>query len=222
MSNQLSESPSLPSKSLQCSVLVLNKAYVPVHVISARRSIILLYRELAEVIHIEDGIFNNFDFEKWVEYSDFLSEEKQPNDDWIQGTSFEMMVPRVVRLYRYDRVPKQTLRFNRRNLFARDENTCQYCNKVFPVSQLSFDHVIPRSRGGETSWSNVVCCCLRCNTVKGNRTPKEAEMKLIRKPVKPFFSPILTAKMENPKYKIWGSFVQIGKSSHVDDCELII
>lgn len=196
------------SSALHCSVLVLNKAYVPVHVISARRAIVLLYRELAEVVHVEDGIYNCFDFETWTEYSDFLSEQKSELDDWILGTRFDLMVPRVLRLYRFDRVPRQTLRFNRKNLFARDQNRCQYCDIEFPVAQLSFDHVIPKSRGGETDWFNVVCCCLKCNSVKGNRTPREAEMKLLRKPVKPFFSPTLSIKMENPKYQIWSSFIR--------------
>ena len=196
------------SKALQCSVLVLNKAYVPVHVVSARRSIVLLYRELAEVVHVEDGLYNNFDFETWMEYSEFLSESKTDFQDWVRGTGFELMVPRVVRLYRYDRVPKQTLRFNRKNLFARDQNRCQYCSKEFPTHQLSFDHVVPKSRGGDTSWFNVVCCCLKCNSVKGNRTPKEADMQLLRKPAQPYFSPVLSIKLEDPRYKIWGSFIQ--------------
>ena len=192
---------------LYCSVLVLNKAYVPVHVVSARRSIVLLYRELAEVIHIEDGLYNNFDFETWLEYSEFLSESKNDLDDWIQGIQFELMVPRVIRLYRYNRVPKQTLRFNRKNLFARDQNRCQYCDLEFPTHQLSFDHVMPKSRGGDTSWSNVVCCCLKCNSTKGNRTPHEADMQLIRKPTQPYFSPVLSLKLADPKYHIWRSFI---------------
>lgn len=208
------------SNALKCSVLVLNKAFVPVHVVNARRSITLLYRELAEVIHIEDGLYNNFDFETWMEYSTFLAEEKDDINDWLRGINFELMVPRVVRLYRYDRVPKQTLRFNRKNLFARDHHRCQYCSRQLPTHQLSFDHVVPKSRGGDTSWLNVVCCCLKCNSFKGNRTPHEADMKLIRKPTQPFFSPVLSVKMEDPKYSSWGSFVQTRKHM-INDRDLV-
>lgn len=209
------------SSGLQCSVLVLNKAYVPIHVISAKRSVGLLYRDLAEVIHVDEGVYNNFDFETWIEFSEFVAEEKLPGDDWIRGTSFDLLVPRVLRLYRYDRIPKQSLRFNRRNLFARDEHTCQYCDRVFPLSQLSFDHVVPRSRGGETSWTNVVCCCIKCNSSKGNRTPSEANMKLRRKPGKPFFSPLISDKMANPKYEIWNSFIQPKRHARIDDANLV-
>ena len=195
---------------------------MPVHVVSARRAIVLLYRELAEVIYVEDGHYNNFDFQTWLDVSSLLADEKKQHDDWIRGIGFELLVPRVLRLFSYDKVPKQTLRFNRRNLFARDENTCQYCARKLPHNQLSFDHVIPRSRDGETSWTNVVCCCIRCNTTKGNRTPKEANMKLIQKPIKPRFSPLLTMKMENPKYKVWQAFVQSSKSSvDVEDRNIV-
>ncbi len=197
---------------LNCSVLVLNRAYLPVHVVSARRAIVMLYRDLAEVIYVEDGNYNNFDFQTWLDVSGFLSEEKKAHDDWVQGIGFEFLVPRVIRLFNFDKVPKQTLRFNRRNLFARDENTCQYCVRKLPHNQLSFDHVMPRSRGGETSWMNVVCCCIRCNTTKGNRTPKEANMELIQRPSKPRFSPVLTMKMEHPKYQVWKAFVQASKT----------
>ncbi len=83
-------------------------------------------------------------------------------------------MPRVIRLLAYDRLPKQTVRFNRRNLFARDNNRCQYCGKRFPTSELSLDHVVPRSRGGDTTWENIVCSCVACNVRKGGRTPTSA------------------------------------------------
>jgi 5-methylcytosine-specific restriction endonuclease McrA len=113
----------------------------------------------------------------------------------------------VVRLLYYDRLPKQTIRFNRRNIFARDTNRCQYCGKKFPTSELSLDHVIPRSRGGETNWENVVCSCVKCNVRKGGRTPQEANMHLIKQPVKPKRSPLLSVKLGNPKYQSWKSFL---------------
>ena len=192
---------------LASSVLVLNRFYVAIHVINVRRAFGLLCRELAEVIHVEDGQYANYDFESWREISELKRQFKTPDDDWVRAVNFEIQVPRVVRLLYYDRLPKQTIRFNRRNIFARDTNRCQYCGKKFPTSELSLDHVVPRSRGGETSWENVVCSCVKCNVRKGGRTPHEANMHLIKVPVKPKRSPLLSVKLGNPKYQSWKSFL---------------
>lgn len=191
---------------LDGSVLVLNRFYMAVHVISVRRSLVLLYRDLAEVIDVEDGQFFNYNFESWIELG-LLLEEEDTEQEMIRSINFSIRVPRVLRLVHYDKVPKQTLRFNRRNLFARDGNQCQYCGRVLSLSQLSFDHVIPKSRGGATSWDNVVCCCLTCNGRKGDRKPEEAGLKLIRKPARPKQNPLLSQKLANPKYESWRSFI---------------
>ena len=87
------------------------------------------------------------------------------------------------------------MKFNRRNIFARDNNQCQYCGQKFPTSELSLDHVIPRSQGGQSTWENIVCACVECNVRKGGRTPKQAHMTLIRKPEKPKRSPMLNLKL---------------------------
>ena len=177
------------ASALSSSVLVLNRFYMAVHVVSVRRALVLLYRELAEVVHVEDGQYHNFDFENWLEISEFeaaeIEDQQLVASDWVRSPSFSIRAPRIIRLNFYDKVPKLTLRFNRRNLFARDKNVCQYCGKSQPLSKLSFDHIVPQSRGGKTNWENVVCCCLVCNGRKGDRLPKEVGMELIRKPVKP-------------------------------------
>ena len=195
------------SNALSSSVLVLNRYYMAVHVVNVRRALGLLFRELAEVIHLEEGQYANYNFETWLEISTLRAADKQLHDDWIRGINFELQVPRVIRLLSFDRVPRQSVRFNRRNLFARDANHCQYCGKSFPTSELSLDHIVPRSRGGETSWENIVCACVACNVRKGGRTPQEAHMKLIRPPVKPKRSPLLSVKLDNPKYQSWKTFV---------------
>ncbi len=192
---------------LNTSVLVLNRFYMAVHVVSARRAFVLLYRDMAEVVNLEEGQYANYDFMSWCEMSELRSELRDGDEDWIRTVTFELQVPRIIRLNRYDRVPRQTLRFNRRNLFARDDHRCQYCGRSKPTSQLSFDHVMPRSRGGPTNWENVVTACLDCNTKKGGRTPQEARMKLISNPKKPKFSPVLVSKLNNPKFESWRSFV---------------
>ncbi|MDP7015989.1 MAG: HNH endonuclease [Pirellulaceae bacterium] len=203
---------------LNSSVLVLNRFYLAVHVVSMRRAFGLLYTNHAEVVHLEDGHFANYDFEAWCELSQIWTEFSELSfsegesalgieEEWVRSVNFVVRAPRVIRLYQYDRMPKQTLRFSRRNLFARDEHRCQYCGQTKPTSQLSVDHVIPRSRGGETTWENVVCSCVDCNGRKGGRTPKEARMKLLRAPKRPRHNPLLAAKMRNPKYQSWSSFL---------------
>lgn len=194
--------------SLGMSVLVLNRAFVAVHVTNVRRALTLLFRQLAEVIHVEDGRFAAHDLESWREVSALRSSFTEPgDDDWVRGVGYVLCAPRVIRLVSCDRGPRQRLRFNRRNVFARDGNQCQYCGKTFPTSELSLDHVVPRSRGGITSWENIVCACVACNVRKGGRTPQEARMQLVRLPVKPRRSPLLSLKLGNPKYQTWRGFV---------------
>lgn len=195
------------SDPLAASVLVLNRLYIAVHVVGVRRAFGLLCRETAEVIHLEDGKFANYDFEGWREISELRADLKQPDEDWLRAVNFEVQVPRVIRLLIYDRLPVRSLRLNRHTVLARDGHRCQYCGRRMPTSQLSMDHVVPRSRGGQTTWDNVVCACLGCNVRKGGRTPKEAHMKLDRKPARPKRSPLLMLKLHNPKYESWKTWL---------------
>jgi 5-methylcytosine-specific restriction endonuclease McrA len=197
-----------PSHALQSSVLVLNRNYVAVRIVNVRRAFCLLCRDLAEVIHNENGQFANFTFESWLELSQERLESRQSHEDWIRAVNFEIQVPRVIRLHGYDRIPKQQLHLSRRNVLARDGHICQYCGRHLPTHQLSLDHVIPRSRGGQTTWENVVCACLTCNVRKGGRTPHEAKMKLVRAPVKPQRNPMLALKLRNPKYECWQTWLE--------------
>ncbi len=196
------------SSSLSASVLVLNRLYLAVHVVSVRRALCLLVRDLAEVIHLEEGRFANYDFQSWREISELRGSCRHPHEDWIRAVNFDLQVPRVIRLLAFDRLPKRELHLSRRNVLARDGNRCQYCARHLPVHQLSIDHVIPRSRGGITSWENVVCACLACNIRKGGRTPHEARMKLVRRPGKPKRNPLLAMKLENPKYESWRNWLE--------------
>src|SRR3954452_20308649 len=195
---------------LDASVLVLNKLFMAVHVISVRRAFILLCKELAEVVALEDGQFTTYDFQSWREISEFRLKNfqfREEEDDWVRTASTQIQVPRVIRLLDYEKVPKHTVKFNRRNIFARDNNQCQYCGKRFATSELSLDHIVPRSQGGAASWENIVCACIDCNVRKGGRTPKQAHMSLIRKPEKPKRSPLLNLKLTSRKYQSWKTFL---------------
>jgi 5-methylcytosine-specific restriction endonuclease McrA len=196
------------SSALDASVLVLNKLFMAVHIISVRRSFILLCKDLAEVVTLEDGQFLTYDFSSWREVSEFRAKGfRQEDDDWVRTATTEIQVPRVIRLLGYEKMPKHTVKFNRRNIFARDNNQCQYCGKRFPTSELSLDHVMPRSQGGLSTWDNVVCACVACNVRKGGRTPKQAHLGLIRKPEKPKRSPLLSMKLTHRKYQSWKTFL---------------
>jgi 5-methylcytosine-specific restriction endonuclease McrA len=193
---------------LETSVLVLNRMFLAIHVISVKRAFCLLCKELAEVVSVEDGQFATYDFETWRELSDYRRAHFRPDeDDWVRTGNAEIQVPRVIRLFSYDKLPRQTVKFNRRTLFARDGNQCQYCGKRFPTSELSLDHVVPRSQGGLTTWENIVCACVGCNVRKGGRTPKQAHMMLIRPPIKPKRSPLLSLKLTQKKYHSWQAFI---------------
>lgn len=195
------------SPALDASVLVLNKVYRAVHIIPVRRAFCLLIKELAEVITLDDGQYLSHDFQSWREVSEARAQFKDPDDDYIRTIRFKIQVPRVIRLLTYDRLPRSTIKFNRRNIFARDGNRCQYCGKRFPAGELSLDHVMHRSRGGGTDWENIVCACVRCNVRKGGRTPAEAGMRLTRPPIRPRISPTLGLKLTNRKYWGWKAFL---------------
>ena len=197
------------SSALQSNVLVLNRSYLAVHVTSVVRAVGLLYGQSAEVIDVEDGQFANYDFEAWCEISALRAEDDEEGVwEFIWTVRIPLQVPRVIRLIRFDGMPRTTVRFNRRNVFARDGHTCQYCGKRFGPAHLSIDHVVPRSRGGKTVWENVVCCCLRCNARKGGRTPEEARMRLIQKPKRPRYNPFFLQKIKQPRYHAWRPFLK--------------
>lgn len=198
---------------LECSVLVLNRFYMAVRVVNVRRALTLLYRGCAEVLTVEANQYSNYDFENWCEVSQIFALEKQPGEDYVQAVNFEIQVPRIVRLTRYDKLPKSSVRFNRKNLFARDNHQCQYCGQTRPVSQLSLDHVVPRSLGGRTTWENIVCSCMKCNSRKGGRTPSQAAMALLSKPVKPRANPSMVIPMDDPRYESWKTFIQVPQSA---------
>lgn len=208
-SESASEQKTGSQTAMQSAVLALNRNYMAVHVISVRRTFCLLFKEQAEVIHVENGQYLTYDFDGWREYSELKMElgERDPNEDWIRAVNFDIQVPRVIRLTSYDRLPKNTVKFNRRNIFLRDGHRCQYCGNRYSSPRLSLDHVMPKSRGGEDTWENIVCACLDCNVSKGGRTPLEAGMPLLQKPLKPKRSPLLNRQLNQPKYQSWQHFI---------------
>lgn len=197
---------------LNSHVLVLNKMWMAVRIVDARRAFSLLCKDLAEVIRVDDGSYAGYDFGDWAGLSEahhhlFNQSEDKHAYEWVRTVRMNIAVPKVIRLLAYDRLPRNEVKLNRRNIFARDHNRCQYCGSRFGSSELSLDHVIPRSQGGGASWENLVCCCVRCNTRKGGRTPRQASMPLIKKPGKPKTNPLLHVRLGSGKYESWKAFL---------------
>ena len=198
------------ASALNTHVLVLNKMWMAIRVVDARRAFSLLFRDLAEVIRVDDGSYTAYDFESWTDASaarDRFSALDRDEYEWIRTVRLQIAVPKVIRLLGYDRLPKQQVKLNRRNIFARDRNLCQYCGERFPSSELSLDHVTPRTQGGGSTWENLVCACTRCNAKKGGRTPKQAKMKLVRPPQQPTRNPVISLRVGHEKYASWRAFL---------------
>lgn len=149
--------------------LLLSQSYEPIKVISWRRAFILLTLGKVEVLE---------------EY-----------DQNIRTVNLIFKVPAVVRLLSAFRRHRKPVKFSRVNIYARDKYRCQYCNTKAPISDLTYDHVVPRAQGGKTTWQNIVTCCYTCNGKKGNHTPQQARMKLRRKPVQPNWVPAVTIRV---------------------------
>ncbi len=140
-------------------VLVLNATFEPINVTAVRRALVLVLKGVAQA--------------------------EEHNHAEVHSPSRGMKVPSVIRLLSYRHIPQQTRALSRKNILLRDRNTCQFCGGLFPASELTLDHVMPRSRGGYSSWENLVACCYDCNNRKGDRTPEEAGLLLMRRP-RPF------------------------------------
>lgn len=144
-------------------VLLLNISYEPLNVINWKKAINMLFLGKVEVIE---------------EYN-----------DEIHSISFTFKMPAVVRMLSMVRKNKSPVKFSRQNIYARDRYTCQYCGVKFTSEELTYDHILPKSRGGRTEWENIVTSCMACNRKKGGRTPHEASMRLIRRPSQPDWVP---------------------------------
>jgi len=136
-------------------ILVLNSDYLPVNVTSFKRAFKLVYKGKAEIVESEGEIFTS---------------------------TKKFAKPSVIRLIKYVSIPYRKVVLSRDNIFRRDEHRCAYCNTN---KDLTIDHIYPKSRGGKNSWENLITCCFKCNSKKGDKTPEEAKMELLYKPTKP-------------------------------------
>ncbi len=199
---------------MSLQVLSLNKVYQPLGLISVKDAIDAIFAERAEIIEEEsNGGFSSYDVRSWMELSllkSMMIEEgnEDINDVWINRIDPHFIAPRVIRYLNYDKTHAKQVKFSRKNIITRDDFTCIYCNKKFPLEQLQLEHIVPKSRGGKTTWTNTATSCIKCNQRKADKTPKEAGMKLHWKPVKPKFLPKNNRiVVKDPRYKFWEQFV---------------
>ena len=181
-------------------VLVLNRYFSPVQLTTAKRAFVLLYGGAARAV---DETGEEYEFDDWRHLP------VRSEDDAVPIVGGELRVPRVLHLAKYDRTPRNTVRLTRRNLMFRDSHQCQYCGKTPVLRELNIDHVLPRSRGGQDTWENLVTACRVCNLKKGWKTPEEASMHLARKPFRPKWSMTAQILLGAPtKYREWEPFLK--------------
>lgn len=162
---------------MYAQVLVLNASYEPIHICGVKRAIILIVKGLAR------------------------SEQDTPR--LIRSPSTAFNVPAVIRLVHYVQIPYRKKAYSKNHIYLRDGHCCQYCGKVYAANELTLDHILPQSRGGRNVWENLLTCCKKCNSKKGDNTPKEAGMNILRKP-KPlssfFYLHLVRSKAQENEY----------------------
>lgn len=188
-------------------VLVLNRLWQAVNVIGAKRAFALLARGHANVVHHHDEDFRVFSMMDWIDFS--RHNPPLAAVEAVHTPTRVIRLPRVILLTFFDKLPCKELKLTRNNVFERDKNQCQYCSKTFSREELNLDHVIPRHHGGKTTWENIVCSCIKCNTRKANRLPHEAGMRLIRKPGKPKWRPVISLVLGNQHREMWKDFLDL-------------
>jgi len=167
---------------LNSNVLLLNQNFTPITVCTARRAVIMVWTGKAEMIE-STGVY-------------------------VHSVSMSFDIPSIIRLLVFVKIPyKWNIQLTKQNIIKRDRWKCQYCGET--EGPMTVDHVIPRSHGGGETWGNLVCACSSCNNKKGNRTPQEAGMSLIKKPKKPSIGSLLFSHRVSVN-STWRAYLKIG------------
>ena len=203
---------------LSRQTLVLNRNWQPVGVASVARSLTLVASERARIVDPAD-----FQQYTWADWAKMIPQE---DEQFVQSVAFRIRVPEVITLMVYDRVPTNVVTFSRRNIYKRDRYACQYCGRqgrfageqhrdfdtagslrkeCLSIEEMTLDHVVPRSRGGASTWENCVLACVDCNMRKANRTPVEAHMPLRKIPVRPTWKPLYAR--HDVRIESWSKFL---------------
>jgi 5-methylcytosine-specific restriction endonuclease McrA len=171
---------------LELPTLVLNRNWQPVHVTTVLRALVMLWNETAKAVEPDE--YRLYDWPEWSEL------EPSNGGPCVRSAHRRLRAPEVICLTHYDRLPGAAVTFSRRNVAKRDHYLCQYCGAQPGAEAITIDHVVPRSQGGTSTWTNCVAACILCNARKADRTPDQAGMKLRRRPVRPEWKPLYAAQ----------------------------
>jgi len=187
--------------------LVLNKGWIPIHIVSWQKAISLIYQEKCKAL---DKDYLSYAYDDWKAFS--IANAK--NYHILHNINYPLALPEIIVSISFDRLPDRQVKYSRQNIFARDKFRCMYCGKQFQRKELTLDHVYPKSKGGRTTWSNTVSSCYSCNQKKANLTLEEAHMRLKFKPKKPkWFSPLDGVNVKTHPCKSWKHFMdRVSKS----------
>jgi hypothetical protein len=186
-------------------VLVLNRNWQAVNIIGVRRAFSLLWQDHARAINTLDGQFMPLDAADWLALS--ARTGPGPGREFVRTVRLPILMPKVLLLQAFDRLPVTEIKFNRSNVFLRDDYTCQYTGQRCRPAELTLDHVIPRERGGQTSWENIVTCTRAVNALKANRLPHEAGLRLLRRPQRPRWRPFVAIAASGIVDPTWRQFL---------------
>lgn len=164
---------------MSAEVLVLNRSFYAIHITNWQRALSLVYLDHARVV---DEEYRTYNFSDWRELSKLIQDHPS---GFVYTPNFRIAIPDVIALRVYDQLPVSEIKFTRRNIYEHYGYRCCYCGKKFQTSELNLEHVIPRSRGGQSTWHNIVTSCIPCNLKKSDLLPQEAGMKLLLQPSKP-------------------------------------
>lgn len=187
--------------SLDKSVLILNKNWIPINTTSVKHSFALMYVDNAKGLIIDNGNFISLDWNSWA------SLELRESDEIIKTVNGRIKIPNIIVLNNNDKIPRQTIKFTQKSLWERDNFTCQYTGKKLTKLTGNIDHVIPKSHGGKTCWENCVLAHKDINSKKANKTPEQAGLKLLKIPSKPRIMPVSFYIKRNKEIKDWNLFL---------------
>jgi 5-methylcytosine-specific restriction endonuclease McrA len=177
--------------------LLINKCWTPIDVISVRDALSKAYTDDARIVDIND--YSSYSWSEW-------SKITPKNDEkYLKCVNFSIKIPNIIVLTNYADRPPLQVPCSRRNIFRRDDNTCQYCGSKPGLENLTIEHIIPRSRGGITSWENCVIACYPCNRAKADISLEASGFKLLKKPIKPKWNMLF--EPEVVKVESWRKFL---------------
>jgi 5-methylcytosine-specific restriction endonuclease McrA len=185
------------------NVLILNKHWIPINTTTAKHSFSLMYSDNARGMMIEEDKLVPLEWHEWI------SLEVNDNDRKVKTVKGFIKIPTVIVLNYYDKIPRQTVKFTQKNLWERDNFTCQYTGKKLTRTNGNIDHIIPRSQGGKTSWENCVIAHKEINARKADKTPEQAGLKLLKKPSAPKFMPVSFYIRNKDEIEDWNLFLNV-------------